>query len=662
MKKLLFLFFLLFGVVMAWVQEKAPKTKHPSGNKFSDELIRKIYILKDKRDGVGLKDYLDHQDPLVRKNAALAFASLQDTAALPALTRLLQDESHEVKIAAAFALGQLYDSGAELPLINALEVEQVPLVRKTLLEALGKCVTQENVSYLVMQEGKDALEREGMAWGMYRAGIRNVHDDSTTQVIMYLLDTINTYETRLGAAHYLARSEQLSLKMYQDQVIASAQDDPSPFVRMAATLALKHLKDDKTLLAIRQRLLNDPDYRVRINAIQVLARYPFDKVKDLLFMTLHDEYINVAIAAAETIAARATGQQTAHIDQALQNVQNGRIRGLLMGTCLKLATPAEKESWSAKLLEAYRTTDRIYEKAALLRALSYDIDNYAAIKEATFQAKHPILSTAGTTALIDMSKQEGLPGALHTSLVTTFQSLIEKGDLTQIGLVAEVLADADLNFKKEYQNFDFLYRAKDRLKLPRDNEAMQSLQRAIDLFEDSAVPTVIKNNYNHPVDWALAQTIARGTQAEINTSKGKILIELLIEEAPGSVVNFVELVRQDYFKDKNFHRVVPNFVVQGGCNRGDGWGSEDYSIRSEFGQVRYGEGYVGMASAGKDTEGTQWFITHSPTPHLDGRYTIFAKVIDGMETVHQIEVGDRIQTVKLIESKTQDVKSISAKF
>jgi cyclophilin family peptidyl-prolyl cis-trans isomerase len=96
--------------------------------------------------------------------------------------------------------------------------------------------------------------------------------------------------------------------------------------------------------------------------------------------------------------------------------------------------------------------------------------------------------------------------------------------------------------------------------------------------------------------------------------------------------------------------MVPNFVIQTGCNRGDGFGSEAYSIRSEFPLSRYEEGSVGMASAGKDTEGTQWFITHSPTPHLDGRYSLFAKVVSGLEVVHKIEVGDQIVSVHLLDN------------
>lgn len=130
-------------------------------------------------------------------------------------------------------------------------------------------------------------------------------------------------------------------------------------------------------------------------------------------------------------------------------------------------------------------------------------------------------------------------------------------------------------------------------------------------------------------------------------------VRLFVNEAPGSVSNFVSLARNNYFDGKLFHRVVPNFVIQTGCNRGDGWGSEDYSIRSEFSSRRYSTGTMGMASAGKDTEGTQWFITHSPTPHLDGRYTIFGEVVEGLKVLDFIEIGDRINDVEVENFKAQ---------
>jgi cyclophilin family peptidyl-prolyl cis-trans isomerase len=95
--------------------------------------------------------------------------------------------------------------------------------------------------------------------------------------------------------------------------------------------------------------------------------------------------------------------------------------------------------------------------------------------------------------------------------------------------------------------------------------------------------------------------------------------------------------------------VVPNFVVQTGCPRGDGFGSLDFTIRSEVAGTYYNEeGYLGMASAGPHTEGTRFFITHSPTPHLDGRYTIFGKVISGMQVIHQLEMGDSISQINIL--------------
>jgi len=91
-------------------------------------------------------------------------------------------------------------------------------------------------------------------------------------------------------------------------------------------------------------------------------------------------------------------------------------------------------------------------------------------------------------------------------------------------------------------------------------------------------------------------------------------------------------------------------VIQTGCPRGDGYGSLDYSIRSELTQIYYdSEGFIGMASAGNDTEGTQWFITHSATPHLDGNYTIFGKVIEGMDVVHKIQQGDKINEIIFVK-------------
>ncbi|MBK8954759.1 MAG: peptidylprolyl isomerase [Saprospiraceae bacterium] len=137
-------------------------------------------------------------------------------------------------------------------------------------------------------------------------------------------------------------------------------------------------------------------------------------------------------------------------------------------------------------------------------------------------------------------------------------------------------------------------------------------------------------------------------EAKIITSRGDLHLELYPTLAPGSVLNFIRLAEDGFYKDKVFHRVVPNFVVQAGCPRGDGYGALDYSIRTEISLLHYqNSGMLGMASAGPDTEGTQFFITHSPTPHLDGKYTILGKLKSGHDVLLSIHQGDVIQNVEI---------------
>ncbi|MCB0727122.1 MAG: peptidylprolyl isomerase [Ignavibacteriae bacterium] len=146
-------------------------------------------------------------------------------------------------------------------------------------------------------------------------------------------------------------------------------------------------------------------------------------------------------------------------------------------------------------------------------------------------------------------------------------------------------------------------------------------------------------------DWDYLEGLKNKTLVTIVTNKGNIKIELLPDVAPFTVMNFLKLSEKNYYDGTVFHRVVPNFVIQGGDPTGTGYGGPGYSIRGEYSPMTYEEGMVGMASSGKDTEGSQFFITHSATPHLDGKYTIFGKVIDGMDVVDEIMVGDRIEDI-----------------
>jgi len=157
---------------------------------------------------------------------------------------------------------------------------------------------------------------------------------------------------------------------------------------------------------------------------------------------------------------------------------------------------------------------------------------------------------------------------------------------------------------------------------------------------------------NTDADYRRAVSRKNGSvRALLATTKGTFILEFLPEDAPLTVDNFVKLARAGYFNGLMVHRVVPNFVMQDGDPRGDGNGGPGWSIRCELNMVEYDRGAVGMALSGKDTGGSQWFVTHSPQPHLDGGYTVFGRVDDaGMRVVDAVTRGDKIISVKIVES------------
>ena len=128
----------------------------------------------------------------------------------------------------------------------------------------------------------------------------------------------------------------------------------------------------------------------------------------------------------------------------------------------------------------------------------------------------------------------------------------------------------------------------------------------------------------------------------IETRHGTMTLRLFASDAPLTTYNITSLARQGYFDGQHFHRVVPNFVVQGGDPRGDGNGGPGYAIRDELNRRHYGRGTLGMALAGPNTGGSQFFVTHSPQPHLDGGYTVFGKLVGGADVLDRIVQGDRI--------------------
>ena len=140
-------------------------------------------------------------------------------------------------------------------------------------------------------------------------------------------------------------------------------------------------------------------------------------------------------------------------------------------------------------------------------------------------------------------------------------------------------------------------------------------------------------------------------RAYVDTTKGSFEIALAVLDAPITTHNFAALADRGFFNGLRIHRVVPDFVVQDGDPRGDGSGGPGYSIRDELNMLPYLRGTVGMALAGPDTGGSQWFVTHSPQPHLDAKYTVFGEVVAGMDVVDKLTTDDTIVRVRIWDGR-----------
>lgn len=334
----------------------------------------------------------------------------------------------------------------------------------------------------------------------------------------------------------------------------------------------------------------------------------------------------------------------------VQHATHWRTRATLLQAALRHARPSHRPAVADTIRRRYERTANQYEKAALLTALSEDSAQFDFLaKEAALATGPPVVPGSALAALVSLRGSKSFPASRQADFTAVLRRALAGGDVALLATAAEAFAAPVLVPTAQAEDLAALRQAQAKLKLPSEIEAWLGLQQALDKLEKKATPTPapVGPASQHPIDWTLVQTIPVGQKVTMTTTKGTVVLELKVVEAPGSVASFVALLGKEFYNGLYFHRVVPDFVVQGGDPRGDGSGSTPYTLRSELAQLNYGEGAVGLASAGKDTESCQFFFTHQPTPHLDGRYTIFAQVVRGMEVVQRLEIGDKILMAKL---------------
>ena len=645
---------------------------------FNDAVVQQIVALRSKRSENGadlatLRTYLALENPMHRYTAVWVLASIQDTAMIEDLSKMLRDEQVSIRTMAAFALGQTKHPRAGDVLSAAFQQDSTREVQAAILEAIGRCGTAEQLQYLATSRPyplKDTLLLEGLALGIYRYAIRGmIYNEGTEKILNdFVSNARMPPSARFVSANYLARMTNIDVSAYEDVLLNAVRTEKDPNSLMFWVIGLAKTQTQQAFEQLLTTYGQTSDYRVKCNIIRGLQYFKYDSTKVFIYNVLLDSVNpHLPLVAAEHFYRNGRDADALQYLAWGNAHPNWQVQVVLQAAALKNLAAYKvpsKNFISQKLIEQYNTSAQLYHKAAIINALGNYVWNYKFLSRELLPlsdsiAVPPLIQSACAEALCEIRSSEAFDQALGINrqkvaeeLNGIFRQIIEKGDIGAQALVATLLTNPKLEFKAAYPDYDFLTAARNKLKLPRDVETWALLGQAIDFFKGRDLrPPYKMPTYNNlqlvQPDWQIIQTISPKTKAIIETNKGNIVLEFNTM-TPATVSHFIDLAKSGFYNNKTFHRVVSNFVIQGGCARGDGWSGSQFCVPTELNPQDFWQtGAVGMASAGKDTEGTQFFITHAPTLHLSGNYTRFANVSQGMEIVHKISVGDTIRTVRI---------------
>lgn len=644
------------------------KTEVPFNSSLSNELVRHIYDLQSEQDRDSLVFFLRHEDPSARYAAAKAFASFQDSSVLDELVLLLGDPHNEVRAMAAQAIGLLGSGKAEARLTSAFDGrDSARLYEKAngaILEAMGRVGTKEYLralSTISTYQKIDTLLLLGQTRGIYRYALRGMTDpEGTATMLRYLSNKDIPFRARLVAANYLHRAQDLDLTSYEEVLVSLWHSEQDPNIRMCLATALGKLKTTKAKDTLLQSLATESDYRVKCNILRALQSYFPDEIHTVMLEYAKSGNAAMAEVAAQFLVSQGRERDASDYRAAIQECKTWQGKTRLAEAANKYMTSmfsAAKTSLHNEIQSGLQNAQNVYEKAAWLRALGAELRNFESLPKYATPENPAVIRTQAVQSLIDATKDKNFntffagEGHLIRSQIGGYlANTMRQRDAGILALIAGAITDPKTGLKEVMKDRkDDLVAALSELNLPAETETYLEITKALQEYEVNAPPIPVEKKAYKTIDWAIHDKLTASSKAVISTTQGDITLVFYPERAPASVINFIELSEDGYYTGKLFHRVVPNFVIQDGCPRGDGYGSLDFTIRSELADAYYDEeGYIGMASAGPHTEGTQFFITHSPAPHLDGRYTIFGKVTSGMDVIHKIEMGDTIKNITVV--------------
>ena len=608
--------------------------------------MRAIAIAEDQRriaDGE-LNRFLGSPDAAVRARAALAIGRIQDTLSIEALAPVTGDRESGPRREAVFALGQIALAhpgspslaAARPPLERALGSSDT-VTADLAIEALGKLGDRAETARIVERlDSPVALLRGDAALALWRLA------DSTAIPALLRHVTDPDAEVRWRAIYALEKTPSPNRIVLR---VAQQLDDPDGRVRMFGARTLGRQKSVRATAYVLQ-LLDDSEPAVVVNAIRALQSIADSSgsfTLRVLTTALHHPHPYVRVSAATALADRFawvradSAYRAAAVESLLVHLRDSDAA--TRGACVK-ALAARGRLGQGNARGMLHDTS-VYTCVATLEALK-DLPAREALPLIQPRMKPdvalPIRLAAADAmgALKDRSVVHELRAALADSstlfVASVAGALAALADTASAPALAEAYAtrvrDADADARVAI------------------HDALATLKGKT--FADSlehAHPAANAQPASYPDDFATPPA-ARG--ARLHTTAGDIEWEFYGDEAPQTVKNFVRLAERGYFDNLALHRVVPNFVIQDGDPTGTGSGGPGYTIRCEYNHLRYESGMVGMALSGKDTGGSQWFITHSPQMHLNGRYTIFAHVTKGMEVVRRAVQGDRVTRVEIL--------------
>ncbi len=656
------------------------------------ELLRGILKSQDLRhagDSI-LRGALRDSDEKVRVRATIAFGSLQDTMALPGLLYNLVEGPPQVQEAAAFAIGQTAASLSPAAL-EAFEQDLIGVgldrtaARSRMIGEIGKFGTEKGLALLLLHNGDlPVLEREALLMSIARFAIRKVRSrEATAFAVERLLDPATSSWTAAYALQRIGDHETVRASLAR---LVPVTDHADPLIRMNLATLFGKIKDDTSLVAPLARLAgSDPDWRVRVNALRALGSFPPDaRIISTLGSAISDENPSVVITALSVCGgfppAGADGSEGLTVLKArLREMATGAGGGGRWQYRTEAALAfAKLEADLALPVLRIQPADKPLLKAGFLAAMGATGSTDALDEISRYlRDADPLLWRTALEALQSLAgRNASTTGFLDPVYAANIEALAS-GDMAVTTTAAANLGDS-LFLRPE--SVPALSAALERLRSPAEIEAIQEVCRTLGKLGDNravvplerlvasgddasvraaaaALATITgepdatrqppgREPAHTDFDFETLEALPETIRVALRTTVGEILMEWYRDAAPFTIMSMLKLAGgKGFYHDLVFHRVVPNFVVQGGDPRGDGWGGPGFSLRSEFSPLSYETGTVGIASAGKDTEGSQFFITHSPQPHLDGRYTIIGRVVIGMEIVDGIQVGDGIVDV-----------------